>query len=66
MAADQGPSADDVRALARVAGLDLSDDRVDQLVGSLGRLRPRLAGIFEIELGGSEPPTPSFHDELRR
>ncbi len=66
MAADEGPSAHEVRALARLAGLDLPDDRVDQLVDSLGRLRPRLAGIYEIELGASEPPTPSFHGELRR
>ena len=66
MAADQRPSADEVRALARLAGLDLPDDRVDQLVDSLGRLRPRLARIYEIELGASEPPTPTFDGELRR
>jgi aspartyl-tRNA(Asn)/glutamyl-tRNA(Gln) amidotransferase subunit C len=50
-------SADEVRAVARLARLDLSEDRVQQLRGELGAVLAYMDRLREVNVEGVEPMT---------
>ena len=59
-------SRDDVRSLARLANLDLPDDRLDQLVTTLSSYLAALDRLRQIEPGNSEPPAITYESEATR
>lgn len=50
-------SADQVRAVARLARLDLSEDRVQQLRAELGAVLAYMDRLREVDVSGVEPMT---------
>jgi aspartyl-tRNA(Asn)/glutamyl-tRNA(Gln) amidotransferase subunit C len=50
-------SADEVRAVARLARLDLSEDRIQQLRGELGAVLAYMDRLREVNVEGVEPMT---------
>ncbi|MDX1660920.1 MAG: Asp-tRNA(Asn)/Glu-tRNA(Gln) amidotransferase subunit GatC [Gemmatimonadota bacterium] len=52
-------SADDVRTIARLARLDLSDEEVERFVGELSKILDYVAQLEEVESGtAAEPEAP--------
>ena len=66
MAHDARLSNDDVRSLARLANLDLPDDRLDQLVTTMSAYLASLERLHQIETGDSEPPAITYESEAPR
>ncbi len=65
--ADEGRlPRNDVRSLARLANLDLPDDRLDQLVTTLSAYLESLERLRQIEIGDSEPPAITYESEAQR
>ena len=57
---------DDVRSLARLANLDLPDDRLDQLVTTLSAYLDNLERLRQIGVSDSEPPAITYESEAKR
>jgi Asp-tRNA(Asn)/Glu-tRNA(Gln) amidotransferase C subunit len=66
MADDVRLSRDDVRSLARLANLDLPDNRLDQLVTTMSAYLESLERLHQIEAGDSEPPAITYESEATR
>src|SRR5947209_8535422 len=56
-ASTQPLSAEDVRAVARLARLDISEDRVQQLRAELGAVLAYMDRLREVDVSGVEPMT---------
>jgi Asp-tRNA(Asn)/Glu-tRNA(Gln) amidotransferase C subunit len=65
MADDARLSRDDVRSLARLANLDLPDNRLDQLVTTMSAYLASLERLHQIEAGGTEPPAITYESEAQ-
>jgi Asp-tRNA(Asn)/Glu-tRNA(Gln) amidotransferase C subunit len=65
MADDVHVSRDAVRSVARLANLDLPNDRLDQLVTTLSAYLKHLDRLREIDIRDSEPPAITFESEAR-
>ena len=63
MADDARMSRDDVRSLARLANLDLPDDRLDQLMTTMSAYLESLERLHQIGTGDSEPPAITYESE---
>jgi aspartyl-tRNA(Asn)/glutamyl-tRNA(Gln) amidotransferase subunit C len=50
-------SAEQVRAVARLARLELSEDRIQQLRGELGAVLAYMDALREVDVDGVEPMT---------
>ena len=48
-------SKDTLRAMAELSGLELSDDRLEQLLPQMRRLLEGVAGFDQLDLEGVEP-----------
>ncbi|MGH9176884.1 MAG: hypothetical protein ACRD1H_21120 [Vicinamibacterales bacterium] len=59
-------SREDIRAAARLTGLDLPDDRLDQLVGTLSAYLANLNRLRAVDVGESEPPAITYEREAER
>ena len=57
---------DDVRAVVRLANLDLPDDRLDQLVTTVSAYLDNLDRLRQVEMGDSEPPAITYESEATR
>ncbi|HYI15780.1 MAG TPA: hypothetical protein VEX37_10350 [Thermomicrobiales bacterium] len=57
---------DDVRSLARATNLDLTDDRIDQLVTTLSAYLESLERLRQIDVNDSEPPAITYESEAQR
>ena len=57
---------EDVRATARLVGLDLLDDRLDQLVGTLSAYLANLDRLRAVDTGDHEPPAITYEREVTR
>lgn len=65
MADDTRVSRDAVRSVARLANLDLPDDRLDQLVTTLSAYLESLDRLREIDPGDCEPPAITYEGEAQ-
>ena len=64
--ADEAPvSRDAIQTAARLANLDLPDDRLDQLVTTLSSYLEHLDRLREIDIRDSEPPAITYESEGR-
>jgi len=52
---NSAPDVDAVRRLAAAAGIDLPDDRAEQLAAAVSRYRAQMARIDRLDLGDREP-----------
>ena len=52
-----------MRHMAKIAGLDLSEDRLDQDLPTLKRHLVAVDAVHEVELGSEDDPIPAFRLE---
>ncbi|MEZ4571339.1 MAG: hypothetical protein R2849_13635 [Thermomicrobiales bacterium] len=63
---DQAVDRDEVRTLARLAGLPMPDERQEQLERTLSAYRANIARLRGVDPGSAEPPTISYESEVPR
>ena len=57
---------EDVVVVARLANLELPDDRRDQLVTTLSAFLEQLERLGQVDPGDREPPAITYESEARR
>jgi Asp-tRNA(Asn)/Glu-tRNA(Gln) amidotransferase C subunit len=66
MANDNPLAREDVQSLARLANLDLPDNRLDQLQTTLATYLENLARLRTVDSSDAEPPAITYESETRR
>ena len=65
MADNQRLTRDEALLLARLANLDLPEDRLDQLTSTLSAYLDNLDLLWTVDAGDHEPPAITYESEAR-